>query len=127
MFDEEGKIYSKIESGFKMDVNGTYDTVTKMVNTHLEISISELKNEQKNIIDERSIKSNFIIPSGGFIKIGGLNFVSSVKKEKGIPILKDIPVLGKLFSTYETTESMYDLIIIIRAEALNQPDFGDHF
>jgi len=127
VFDEEGKIYSKIESGFKMDVNGTYDTITKMVNTHLEISISELKNEQKNIIDERSIKSNFIIPSGGFIKIGGLNFISSVKKEKGIPILKDIPVLGKLFSTYETTESMYDLIIIIRAEALNQPDFGDHF
>ncbi len=52
---------------------------------------------KKNIIDERSIKSNFIIPSGGFIKIGGLNFISSIEKEKGIPIIKDIPILGKFF------------------------------
>jgi len=127
VFDDEGKIYSKIESGFKMDVQGIYDNITKLVDTHLEISISELKNEQKNIIDERSIKSNFIIPSGGFIKIGGLNFISSIEKEKGIPIIKDIPILGKIFSTYETTESLYDLVIIIRAEALNRPDLGDHF
>ncbi len=43
---------------------------------------------KKNIIDERSIKSNFIIPSGGFIKIGGLNFISSIEKEKVFLLLK---------------------------------------
>ncbi len=47
VFDEEGKIVSKIESGFIMEVSGEYDNITKMVNTELDISISELKNEDK--------------------------------------------------------------------------------
>ncbi|PNR96836.1 hypothetical protein [Petrotoga sp. 9PWA.NaAc.5.4] len=127
IFDEEGKISSKIESGFKIDVKGDYNHITKMVDTTLEVSISELKNQEKNIVDERSIKSNFIIPNSGFIKLGGLNFTNTIKSEKGIPILKNIPVIGKLFSTYDTTENIYDLVILIHVEVLNQPDVKDHY
>lgn len=127
VFDEDGKIISKIESGFVMKIYGSYDNITDVVDTQLQISISELKSEEKNIVDERSISSHFIIPNGGFIKLGGLNFTSVVENKTGIPILKDIPVVGKLFTSYNKTENIYDLFIIINVEVLNGPQFEDYF
>ncbi|PNR88102.1 hypothetical protein X925_07400 [Petrotoga sp. 9T1HF07.CasAA.8.2] len=127
VFDEEGKIVSKIESGFIMEVSGEYDNITKMVNTELDISISELKNEDKNIVDERNMNSKFIIPNGGFIKLGGLNFTSIVENETGIPIFKEIPVIGQLFTSYEKTENVYDLVILIHAEVSNKPEIDNYF
>jgi type II secretory pathway component GspD/PulD (secretin) len=127
VFDEEGKIVSKIESGFIMEVSGEYDNITKMVNTELDISISELKNEDKNIVDERNMNSKFIIPNGGFIKLGGLNFTSIVENETGIPIFKEIPVIGQLFTSYEKTENVYDLVILIHVEVSNKPEIENYF
>jgi type II secretory pathway component GspD/PulD (secretin) len=127
VFDEEGKIVSKIESGFTMEVSGEYDNITKLVNTELDISISELKNEDKNIVDERNMSSKFTIPNGGFIKLGGLNFTSIVENESGIPIFKEIPVIGQLFTSYEKTENVYDLVILIHAEVSNKPEIENYF
>jgi len=127
VFDEEGKIVSKIESGFIMEVSGEYDNITKLVNTGLNISISELKNEDKNIVDERNMSSKFIIPNGGFIKLGGLNFTSIVENESGIPIFKEIPVIGQLFTSYEKTENVYDLVILIHVEVSNKPEIDNYF
>jgi hypothetical protein len=127
VFDEEGKIVSKIESGFIMEVSGEYDNITKLVNTELDISISELKNEDKNIVDERNMSSKFTIPNGGFIKLGGLNFTSVVENESGIPIFKEIPVIGQLFTSYEKTENVYDLVILIHVEVSNKPEIENHF
>ncbi|PNR92120.1 hypothetical protein HWHPT5561_06355 [Petrotoga sp. HWH.PT.55.6.1] len=127
VFDEEGKIVSKIESGFIMEVSGEYDNITKLVNTELDISISELKNEDKNIVDERNMSSKFTIPNGGFIKLGGLNFTSIVENESGIPIFKEIPVIGQLFTSYEKTENVYDLVILIHVEVSNKPKIENHF
>ncbi|KUK80656.1 MAG: Uncharacterized protein XD96_1441 [Petrotoga mobilis] len=127
VFDEEGKIISKIESGFIMEVSGEYDNITKLVNTELDISISELKNEDKNIVDERNMRSKFIIPNGGFIKLGGLNFTSIIENETGIPIFKEIPVIGKLFTSYEKTENVYDLVILIHVEVSNKPEIENYF
>jgi len=127
VFDEEGKIVSKIESGFIMEVSGEYDNITKLVNTELDISISELKNEDKNIVDERNMNSKFTIPNGGFIKLGGLNFTSIVENESGIPIFKEIPVIGQLFTSYEKTENVYDLVILIHVEVSNKPEPENYF
>ncbi len=127
VFDEEGKIVSKIESGFIMEVSGEYDNITKLVNTELDISISELKNEDKNIVDERNMSSKFTIPNGGFIKLGGLNFTSIVENESGIPIFKEIPVIGQLFTSYEKTENVYDLVILIHVEVSNKPEIENYF
>ena len=110
-----------------MEVSGEYDNITKMVNTELDISISELKNEDKNIVDERNMNSKFIIPNGGFIKLGGLNFTSIVENETGIPIFKEIPVIGQLFTSYEKTENVYDLVILIHAEVSNKPEIDNYF
>jgi len=127
VFDEEGKIISKIESGFIMEVSGDYDNITKLVDTELNISISELKNEDKNIVDERNMSSKFTIPNGGFIKLGGLNFTSIVENETGIPIFKEIPVIGQLFTSYEKAENVYDLVILIHVEVSNKPEIENYF
>ncbi|PNR96552.1 hypothetical protein [Petrotoga olearia] len=127
VFDEEDKIISKIESGFIMEVSGVYDNITKLVDTELNISISELKNEDKNIVDERNMRSKFIIPNGGFIKLGGLNFTSIVENETGIPIFKEIPVIGQLFTSYEKSENVYDLVILIHVEVSNKPEIENYF
>jgi len=53
---------------------------------------------------------------GGFIK------QTKNKSKSGIPILKDIPLLGALFRTKSDSNDMTELIILLRATVLKTPE-----
>jgi type II secretory pathway component GspD/PulD (secretin) len=53
------------------------------------------------------------IRAGETVVIGGLLQTSLVKDRRGIPLLMDIPLLGRLFSHTEDTQRRSELVIFL--------------
>ena len=65
-------------------------------------------------IAQRTINSSVIVQSGQAVVLGGLILETTSEGRSGIPLLKDIPWLGRLFST--TSEDVFrtELIVTVR-------------
>jgi len=74
------------------------------------------------IIDTRSAKTDVTIHDGKWLVIGGLMRYNEQKIERGVPLLKDIPVLGWLFKTTDTKREKSNLIILVSATVLDRAD-----
>lgn len=70
------------------------------------------------IIDVREAQTQVILKNGETIVIGGLLKDVKGKEFIGIPFLKDIPWLGKLFGRETTTTQKIDLLIFIKAKII---------
>lgn len=88
---------------FKLNILGvdSYDTQTKQLITF-----------------KRQLVNNMIITPGQQIDIAGLNTHNKSKSAGGIPFLKDIPYLGKLFQFNNKSEEDTMLVIQLKAEIL---------
>ena len=71
------------------------------------------------IIDERTAKTDVIMNDGRWLVIGGLMRYNERKLERGIPLLKDIPLLGWFFRTTQTTREKSNLVILVSATVLS--------
>jgi general secretion pathway protein D len=63
--------------------------------------------------DERKIKSRVVVQDGETIGLAGLISDTRTTGDSGIPVLKDIPVLGALFSTKSDQGQRQELIVLI--------------
>lgn len=63
--------------------------------------------------DERKIKSRVVVADGETIALAGLISDTKTVGNSGIPLLKDIPVLGPLFSTKSNSDQRTELIVLI--------------
>jgi len=64
-------------------------------------------------IQQRLISSTVVVQSGESIALGGLIRDNVTKTRNGIPILKDIPVLGALFGRTADLQGRTELIIVL--------------
>ena len=64
-------------------------------------------------IQQRRINSSVSVQDGQTIALGGLIQDSRTDSKGGIPLLKDIPYLGVLFSTRNLTTSRTELLVLI--------------
>ncbi|MBP7087741.1 MAG: hypothetical protein KBB01_00435 [Candidatus Omnitrophica bacterium] len=69
-------------------------------------------------ITSREIETQIMVKTGETIAIGGLYKDVISKAEIGIPILKDIPLLGWLFKRHTEDTGKIDLVIFITAEVI---------
>jgi len=67
----------------------------------------------------RSVESTVRIPDRGALILGGLTRGESLVKEQGIPVLKNLPVVGALFSETTDVEASQELQILIHVEIIN--------
>ena len=65
------------------------------------------------IINEQSAKTNVVVNDGETVVIAGLTSNEDQKTEGGIPLLKDIPILGNLFKKSSKVNDKKDLIIFV--------------
>jgi hypothetical protein len=72
-----------------------------------------------------TITSAVTIPDGEIFVIGGLTRENKAKSVSKVPILGDIPFLGKLFRSESTAKSASNLYIFLRAHVLMHPEFLD--
>ncbi len=102
------------EAGVSMEV-----TPTIQANGILKVGISQELSEVVGIfqtvpiIDKRSLQSEFLVADRQTIVLGGLMQDRRSDEESGVPLLKDVPLLGRLFrSNVDATEKRELLIFL---------------
>jgi type IV pilus secretin PilQ/predicted competence protein len=65
------------------------------------------------IINTNNAETNVVVDDGQTAVIGGLTTQEETKLQRGIPILKSIPLLGYLFSYTKKTVVNHDLVIFV--------------
>lgn len=84
---------------------------------HAEVSTPYLVPEMKAYrIITRSANTMVRLKSGDMITIGGLIDKEQAKTMRKVPILGDIPLLGRLFQSHSTTTDESEIVIVIKAD-----------
>ncbi len=71
------------------------------------------------------LTTSITVPDNSTVVIGGLATTKKTKVTRGVPILKDIPLLGLLFSSLSDEETTSRLYLFLRPQILNDVDFKD--
>src|SRR5207245_3894018 len=67
---------------------------------------------------EVAVRDRETIMLGGFIRS------QSDKSKSGVPLLKDIPLLGALFSSRSVSRDRKELVVLMRPTVLRTPDLA---
>jgi type II secretory pathway component GspD/PulD (secretin) len=65
------------------------------------------------IINTNNAETNVVVENGQTAVIGGLTTQEEIKNYTGLPILKDIPLIGYLFRYTKTQIANRDLVIFV--------------
>lgn len=92
----------------RMDVNQEIQEVTDFLKQEMSgVSFSA------PIVSNRNVKTTVTVGNGETLLIGGLISKRTVQAVKGVPILKDLPLLGGLFRQQSTDEQKTTVFISI--------------
>lgn len=113
-----------IPEGVDLDVTPIVSPGSDMISFQIRIGVSELVGFQNNnpITTERVAQTAVTVESGKTVVIGGLIKDKTTDVDSGVPILKDIPLLGWFFKTKNKQKTRTELLIFITPElAQTQP------
>jgi type II secretory pathway component GspD/PulD (secretin) len=111
---------SKEEAGIKLTVTPQV-TNNRMVLLEIqaENSSAEIANTDVGVVFNRQrADSKVLVADGEAAVIGGLTVTERTKFRQGIPILMNIPFIGRLFSQNTTSETKRDLLILVTPHIL---------
>lgn len=113
-FDESGNVVITFEEvGTLLHVK-PHITSENRILMHLRPERSTYEFDPNGvIINTNNAETNVIVENGQTAVIGGLTTQDEVESVEGIPILKDIPLLGKLFSYSRKRVESRDLVIFV--------------
>jgi pilus assembly protein CpaC len=115
--------FTEIEYGLKMLINvkqvidGQYlKLVIKTESSSIDdtYTVDEIPG-----IKNKTIETNVIIADQATIVLGGLINIGSIKREEKIPLLGDIPLLGKVFTSSASTIDNKELVFFITPEIVD--------
>ena len=78
-------------------------------------------------LSQRSISTQLSLEDGQTAVLGGLISEDYIRDEQGIPILKDIPIIGQAFSNDALSVNRTELVILITAYVLRGQNDKDQF
>ena len=78
-------------------------------------------------LSQRSISTQLSLEDGQTAVLGGLISEDYIRDEQGIPILKDIPIIGQAFSNDALSINRTELVILITAYVLRGQNDKDQF
>jgi type IV pilus assembly protein PilQ len=111
---------SKEEAGIKLTVTPQI-TNNRMVLLEIaaENSSAEIANTDVGVVFNRQrADSKVLVADGEAAVIGGLTVTERTKFRSGIPILMNLPFIGRLFSQNTTSETKRDLLILVTPHIL---------
>ncbi|MBU0680660.1 MAG: type II secretion system secretin GspD [Proteobacteria bacterium] len=82
---------------------------------------------QSNPIRTRELKTKFAVKDGQSILIGGLIGTDNTITDSGIPLLKDIPILGYFFKYENRTLVKTELLIMLTPYVIETEDVLDQY
>jgi type IV pilus assembly protein PilQ len=76
-------------------------------------------------VNRRNINTNVLVDNGSTVVIGGLYSTESLDTVSGIPVLKDLPLIGWFFRSPKVTSlGKKELIIFMTPRIINQEEAG---
>ena len=116
--------FTKIEYGLKMKINVQQIIDDKFVKLLINTESSTIDDDIARIDDipaikNKTIDTNVIIGNLSTIVLGGLINIGNTKNEEKIPLLGDIPLLGKLFTSSINTTDNKELVFFITPEIVD--------
>jgi general secretion pathway protein D len=76
-------------------------------------------------IQQRKFESTLSLRNGGVVALGGLISKTQNVSDSGVPGLKDVPGLGRLFKTATKDTARTELIVLLRARVVAEDDPSD--
>ena len=121
--------YQQLQVGIGLNVtpfiNADGLVVMKIEETIDEISsYTKIDNNSVPNTSHRSISAEVAVRDRETILLGGFIRNSEAKSKSGVPYLKDIPLLGALFSSVDSTKSRKELIVLMRPTVLKTPELA---
>ncbi len=109
--------YSREDIGITLTVKPRLSSNNK-VNLQVETTIEDVLpgsggSSDRPTTTKRSVKTNAIVDHGETIILGGLIKSASGKGSTKIPILGDIPILGRLFTSQTDSKSKINVVIYL--------------
>jgi len=101
------------------------DIRQKIQDVGQEVAIANVGNVPSTI--DREANAKVAVRDGETVMLGGMIAASKNKTKSGVPILKDIPVLGALFRTTTENEDRRELVVLIRPTVLPTPESAATF
>src|SRR3989339_1826703 len=106
--------------GVKLDIDPTADALDN-INCLIRVEVSNLDSSAGvsyngsvvPAMKTRWADTSIYVKKGGTIVIGGLLQTEDIKRETGVPILSDLPILGGLFKSQETQKQESELVIFV--------------
>lgn len=78
---------------------------------------------EANIYAIRRMQTTVRVPSGHTLVMGGLSSDTRSKKQNKVPLLGDIPLVGKLFQSREKSQENQNLIVFITPTIVTENDY----
>ncbi|MGB7567863.1 MAG: secretin N-terminal domain-containing protein [Chitinivibrionales bacterium] len=117
----------------------SFNTVVKMIDAGTELTVTphitgdkrlmlDLKPKKSSytmvggqpVINEQSAATNVVVTDGETVVIAGLTSNETVVTDEGIPILKDIPLIGNLFKRSSKSNDKNDLIVFVTPHIISK-------
>ncbi len=113
-FDQSGNVVIKFEEVGTILKVTPHITAKNQILMHLRPERSTYQFDPNGvIINTNNAETNVIVANGQTAVIGGLTTEDEVESEVGVPILKDIPLLGMLFKFSNKRTESRDLVIFV--------------
>ncbi len=113
-FDESGNVVIKFEEIGTILIVTPHITAENQVLMHLKPERSTFQFDAAGvIINTNNAETNVIVSNGQTAVIGGLTTQDEVETEYGVPVLKDVPLLGRLFKFSTKKSESRDLVIFV--------------
>ncbi len=116
--------YSREDIGITLKVKPRLSSNHK-VNLEIETTIEDILPGSGAAADrptttKRAVKTNAIVNHGETIIVGGLIKSSSGKSSTKVPILGDIPIIGRLFTSSGVSKSKVNVVIYLTPYIINK-------
>ncbi|MFQ5945253.1 MAG: secretin N-terminal domain-containing protein [Anaerolineae bacterium] len=109
-------------------------SVTPHVNEQRQVTL-EISLEVSDVLPEstvsgtpsfsmRTIETSVVVEDGQSLLIGGIIDKGTTHEKAGIPVLRDLPVIGPLFGTTVETETRSELLIMLTPHVIATPEEG---
>jgi type IV pilus assembly protein PilQ len=133
---------AKISMGSKVPFNNrdeAFNTVVKYLDVSTGLTVTPHITEDKRVmlsleptkqtydmiagqavVKEQTAKTSVVVTDGETVVIAGLTSNEVANSEEGIPVLKDIPLIGNLFKHSKKNLDKQDLIIFVTPHIINK-------
>nr|WP_233215678.1 secretin N-terminal domain-containing protein [Rhodopirellula bahusiensis] len=99
------------------------NTIELKVQPEYSVQVGEIENNP--VIDSRTAETTVRVANGHMFTLGGLRQKRIIEDVSGVPYLRDLKYIGKLFRNHSTQVRESELIVFLKPEIISPYDHGN--